>query len=136
MGRLIYKIAPTLPAAYMAEPRVDCGAFVLVAAINPCLCGYYGDQIKPWSCAPSMVTEYQKRISGPLLDRIDIHVEVPQGEDETPPGAYSKPTSVAVPTPTGAWGGMNPANAGSQGNSQTDRRGQIRYTAINSGQPL
>jgi magnesium chelatase family protein len=46
--------------------------------MNPCPCGYYGDPIKPCTCAPSAVTKYQKRISGPLLDRIDIHVEVPR----------------------------------------------------------
>jgi magnesium chelatase family protein len=62
----------------MTEPRVDCDNFVLVAAMNPCPCRYYGDTIKPCSCAPSTVTKYQKRISGPLLDRIDIHVEVPR----------------------------------------------------------
>ena len=43
-----------------------------------CPCGYYGDSIKACTCAPSTVTKYQKRISGPLLDRIDIHVEVPR----------------------------------------------------------
>jgi magnesium chelatase family protein len=52
-------------------------AFQLIAAMNPCPCGYYGDSQKPCTCAPSTVTKYQKRISGPLLDRIDIHLEVP-----------------------------------------------------------
>jgi magnesium chelatase family protein len=46
--------------------------------MNPCPCGFYGDSLKPCTCAPAMVTKYQKRISGPLLDRIDIHIEVPR----------------------------------------------------------
>ncbi len=50
--------------------------FQLVAAMNPCPCGYYGDPLKPCTCSNALVTKYQKRISGPLLDRIDIHVEV------------------------------------------------------------
>jgi magnesium chelatase family protein len=52
--------------------------FQLIAAMNPCPCGFYGDPVKPCSCSPSMVTKYQKRISGPMLDRIDIHIEVPR----------------------------------------------------------
>jgi magnesium chelatase family protein len=52
--------------------------FQLIAAMNPCPCGFYGDSLKPCTCAPAMVTKYQKRISGPLLDRIDIHIEVPR----------------------------------------------------------
>src|SRR5260221_11397795 len=56
--------------------------FQLIAAMNPCPCGYYGDSLKPCTCAPAMVTKYQKRISSPLLDRIDIHIEVPRVDYE------------------------------------------------------
>ncbi len=56
--------------------------FQLVAAMNPCPCGYYGDPLKPCTCAPAMVTKYRKRISGPMLDRIDIHIEVPRVDYE------------------------------------------------------
>ena len=51
---------------------------MLVSAMNPCPCGYYGDLVKPCTCSSSMVTRYQKPISGPLMERIDIHVEVPR----------------------------------------------------------
>jgi len=51
--------------------------FILVAASNPCPCGYLGDPAKPCSCLPGQVMRYQKRISGPIIDRIDIHLEVP-----------------------------------------------------------
>ena len=52
--------------------------FILVAAINPCPCGYYGDPEKECTCTPTLISKYQKRISGPILDRIDIHLEVPR----------------------------------------------------------
>jgi len=48
--------------------------------VYPCPCGYYNDSVKPCTCSPGTVTKYQKRISGPLLDRIDIHIEVPRVE--------------------------------------------------------
>jgi len=52
--------------------------FMMVAAMNPCPCGYYGDPVKECTCTPSVISRYQKRISGPLLDRIDIFVHVPR----------------------------------------------------------
>jgi magnesium chelatase family protein len=56
--------------------------FQMVAAKNPCPCGYYGDTVKACTCSSSTITRYQKRISGPLLDRIDIHIEVPRVDYE------------------------------------------------------
>lgn len=52
--------------------------FTLIAAMNPCSCGYLGDRVKECSCNPHKVEQYRAKISGPLLDRIDIHVEVPR----------------------------------------------------------
>ncbi|UCC54779.1 MAG: YifB family Mg chelatase-like AAA ATPase [Anaerolineaceae bacterium] len=56
--------------------------FILVAAQNPCPCGYYGDSTRACTCSNAMVTRYQKKISGPLMDRIDLHVDVPRVEYE------------------------------------------------------
>ncbi|MBL9179313.1 MAG: YifB family Mg chelatase-like AAA ATPase [Verrucomicrobiaceae bacterium] len=50
---------------------------MLVAAMNPCPCGYYGDLKRECRCGPPVIQRYRQRISGPLLDRIDLHVEVP-----------------------------------------------------------
>lgn len=52
--------------------------FTLVASQNPCPCGYFSDPEKPCTCSPIQISKYQKKISGPLLDRIDLHVEVPR----------------------------------------------------------
>jgi magnesium chelatase family protein len=57
-------------------------SFMLVAAQNPCPCGYYGDPSHACSCSNTVITRYQKRISGPLMDRIDLHVDVPRVEYE------------------------------------------------------
>ena len=56
--------------------------FMLVAAMNPCPCGNYMDPVKNCSCLPHQVQRYWGRLSGPLLDRIDLHVEVPRLKKE------------------------------------------------------
>ena len=64
--------------------------FMLVAAMNPCPCGYHGDTEHACDCSPMAVSRYQRRISGPLLDRFDIFVDVPRVEYEkliTPPSS-------------------------------------------------
>jgi magnesium chelatase family protein len=63
--------------------------FLLVGAMNPCPCGHYGDNLKPCTCTPQMIIRYRLKVSGPLLDRIDIHIEVPRVnyqelKDDTP----------------------------------------------------
>lgn len=70
--------------------------FQLVAAMNPCPCGYYGDAIKPCTCSGMVVTKYQKRISGPMLDRIDIHIDVPRVEYEKLSEARMGETSATI----------------------------------------
>ena len=57
--------------------------FMLIAAMNPCPCGYYGDPKKKCICTPMNITRYQQKISGPIIDRIDMWIEVPRLEHST-----------------------------------------------------
>ncbi len=68
---------------------------MLVAAQNPCICGYFGDPERACTCSAAAVARYQKRISGPLLDRIDIYVEVPRVQ-------YEKLSSTRLGEPSAA----------------------------------
>jgi magnesium chelatase family protein len=69
---------------------------MLVGAMNPCPCGYYGDPFRKCTCPPSLVTRYQRRISGPFIDRVDIFVEVPHIDYEKLTDARRGETSEKV----------------------------------------
>ena len=67
--------------------------FMLVAAMNPCPCGYYGSKDHRCTCSPMQVASYRSRLSGPLMDRIDIHLEVPPLPKEVLMSAHEGPCS-------------------------------------------
>lgn len=70
--------------------------FMLVAAMNPCPCGYLGDPARDCRCPSQLVARYQRRISGPLLDRIDVFIDVPRVEYQKLIGAAKGEPSAAV----------------------------------------
>jgi magnesium chelatase family protein len=70
--------------------------FMLAAAMNPCPCGYYTDPAKECTCAPPQIQKYMARISGPLLDRIDIHIEVPAVKYKELSSEATGETSVSI----------------------------------------
>ncbi len=70
--------------------------FMLVAAMNPCPCGYYGAPGHRCTCSPMAVQSYRSRISGPLLDRIDLHVEVPPLPESVLTSEHNGPTSAQL----------------------------------------
>ena len=70
--------------------------FILVGALNPCPCGYFGDLRRECRCSSVQVQRYRQRISGPLLDRIDIHVEVPAVHFKDLTGTHSGEASSAI----------------------------------------
>jgi magnesium chelatase family protein len=70
---------------------------ILVGAMNPCPCGFHGDRVKQCTCSPDAIRKYMGRISGPLLDRIDLHIEVPRlNQDELMGGRVGEPSEVVA----------------------------------------
>ncbi|MDD4850978.1 MAG: YifB family Mg chelatase-like AAA ATPase [Gemmiger sp.] len=70
--------------------------FMLVAAMNPCKCGYFGHPKHPCTCTPSAIDQYRQRISGPLLDRIDLHIDVAPVEYDDLAAAHGGEGSAAI----------------------------------------
>jgi magnesium chelatase family protein len=71
-------------------------AFMLAAAMNPCPCGYFNDKTRECHCTPPIIQRYVAKISGPLLDRIDIHIEVPAVQYKELRGAAAIENSAAI----------------------------------------
>jgi len=70
--------------------------FALVASQNPCPCGYFGDQVRPCTCAPQQLERYRRRLSGPLLDRIDLYCSVPRLSSDELERRTSGPSSADI----------------------------------------
>jgi magnesium chelatase family protein len=70
--------------------------FMLAAAMNPCPCGFFGDPMRECHCSPPQIQRYVSKISGPLLDRIDIHIEVPAVKYKELRGEHTSEDSAAV----------------------------------------
>jgi magnesium chelatase family protein len=71
-------------------------AFMLAAAMNPCPCGYFNDKSRECHCTPPLIQRYVSKVSGPLLDRIDIHIEVPAVQYRELRGGASSESSAAI----------------------------------------
>ncbi len=71
-------------------------SFTLIGAMNPCPCGFFGHPTKRCTCSPQMVSKYLNRISGPMLDRLDLHVEIPPVKYEELQGGTQEETSATI----------------------------------------
>src|SRR3990167_6631281 len=92
----IYSVAGVMPVSRASRSVTFPAKFILVAAQNPCPCGFFGDPEKSCVCTPTQLLRYQKKVSGPLLDRIDLHVDVPGLSFEKIEAEAPAETSAAV----------------------------------------
>ncbi|MDD5654607.1 MAG: YifB family Mg chelatase-like AAA ATPase [Candidatus Omnitrophica bacterium] len=80
----------------MSGSMVFPSSFMLVAAMNPCPCGYYSDPQRACRCNPNKIQSYMNKVSGPLLDRIDIHINIPSIKYQELSGSNSGESSLAI----------------------------------------
>ena len=107
--------------------------FTLVAAMNPCPCGYYNHPTRECTCSPGSVHRYMGRISGPLMDRIDLHVEVtpvaPQELSATAPGRAERGDPRTGRPGAGGAGGAVPQYGGRAYELDDEQRVRCANTA-------
>lgn len=107
--------------------------FMLVAAMNPCPCGYYGDRTRECRCTPNQVRRYRARLSGPLLDRLDIHLDVPPVPVHELGGESGQESSAAIRARVTAARGRQTARYRHEGlycNAQLKPRQLRKYCAV------
>lgn len=109
---------------------------MLVAAMNPCPCGYFGDRTRECLCTPQQVRRYRSRLSGPLLDRLDIHIEVPPVPVRELSGEGGQEPSAAIRARVAAARERQAARYRREGihsNAQLKPRHLKKYCAIDAG---
>ncbi|MDQ6780046.1 MAG: YifB family Mg chelatase-like AAA ATPase [Candidatus Eremiobacteraeota bacterium] len=100
--------------------------FMLVTSLNPCPCGYRGDRLRGCSCSPFLAQRYLSKLSGPLLDRIDIHVEVPRLPYEDMTATSPAERSAIVRKRVEAARGLQLARLGGRGSNAGMTRDALR----------
>jgi magnesium chelatase family protein len=113
--------------------------FMLAAAMNPCPCGYFNDKSRECMCTPPMIQRYVSKVSGPLLDRIDIHIEVPAVQYKELRGGASAEGSAEIRTRVLAarslqHARLSEAGARSQGTARTHAKPIFSNSQMNTQQ--
>lgn len=124
----------TVQVARAARTVVFPARFLLAATMNPCLCGYFGEPAQACRCSPRQVARYRNRLSGPLLDRIDLGVRVPavpfRAIAETTPGEASAPVRRRVAAARETQRQRNRAAGGAPVNARLQGRALARHCAL------